>query len=123
MKVINDIVEWLVQTGQLSVLAIFLLKQLKPILDNKAQHASTEQSKALWTLLEQVADMAVTSLVSQDKTGREKFDEASMIVNDVMKKQGYKLDSKTIHTAVQSAYEKSELTPTVKTKGDTENDK
>ena len=118
MKVVNDIIEWLVQTGLLSVLAIFLLKQLKPILDNKAQHASTEQSKALWTLLEQVADMAVTSLVSQDKTGREKFDEASMIVNDVMKKQGYKLDSKTIHTAVQSAYEKSELTPTVNTKED-----
>lgn len=118
MRVINDIIEWLVQTGLLSVLAIFLLKQLKPILDNKAEHASTEQSKALWTLLEQVADMAVTSLVSQDKTGREKFDEASMIVNDVMKKQGYKLDSKTIHTAVQSAYEKSELTPTVKVKED-----
>ena len=118
MKVINDIIEWLVQTGLLSVLAIFLLKQLKPILDNKAEHASTEQSKALWTLLEQVADMAVTSLVSQDKTGREKFDEASMIVNNVMKQQGYKLDSKTIHTAVQSAYEKSELTPIVKVKED-----
>ena len=123
MKVINDIIEWLVQTGLLSVLAIFLLKQLKPILDNKAEHASTEQSKALWTLLEQVADMAVTSLVSQDKTGREKFDEASMIVNDVMKKQGYKLDSKTIHTAVQSAYEKSELTPTVNAKEETSNGK
>ncbi|MYV25302.1 phage holin, LLH family [Ligilactobacillus salivarius] len=116
MKVVNDIIEWLVQTGLLSVLAIFLLKQLKPVLDNKAEHASTEQSRALWTLLEQVADMAVTSLVSQDKSGREKFDEASMIVNDVMKKQGYKLDSQVIHTAVQSAYEKSELTPTVNTK-------
>ena len=123
MKVINDIIEWLVQTGLLSVLAIFLFKQLKPILDNKAKHASTEQSKALWTLLEQVADMAVTSLVSQDKSGREKFDEASMIVNDVMKKQGYKLDSQTIHTAVQSAYEKSELTPTVNAKEETSNDK
>lgn len=123
MKVINDIIEWLVQTGLLSVLAIFLLKQLKPVLDNKAQHSSTEQSKVLWTLLEQVADMVVTSLVSQDKSGREKFDEASMIVNDVMKKQGYKLDSQVIHTAVQSAYEKSDLTPTVNTKGDTGNDK
>jgi len=118
MKVINDVVEWLVQTGLLSVLAIFLLKQLKPVLDNKAQHSSTEQSKALWTLLEQVADMAVTSLVNQDKSGREKFDEASMIVNDVMKKQGYRLNSQIIHTAVQSAYEKSELTPTVKVKED-----
>ena len=67
--------------------------------------------------------MAVTSLVSQDKPGREKFDEASMIVNDVMKKQGYKLDSQTIHTAVQSAYEKSELTPTVNAKEETSNDK
>lgn len=118
MKVVNDIIEWLVQTGLLSVLAIFLLKQLKPVLDNKAQHSSTEQSKALWTLLEQVADMAVTSLVSQDKSGREKFDEASMIVNDAMKKQGYKLDSQVIHTVVQSAYEKSDLTPTVNTKED-----
>ena len=52
MKVINNIIEWLVQTGLLSVLAIFLLKQLKPVLDNKAGHASTEQSRALWTLLE-----------------------------------------------------------------------
>ena len=118
MKVINNIIEWLVQTGLLSVLAIFLLKQLKPVLDNKAGHASTEQSRALWTLLEQVADMAVTSLVSQDKSGREKFDEASMIVNDVMRKQGYSLDSQVIHTAVQSAYEKSDLTPTVNTKED-----
>ena len=118
MKVVNDIIEWLVQTGLLSVLAIFLLKQLKPVLDNKAQHSSTEQSKALWTLLEQVADMAVTSLVSQDKIGLEKFDEASMIVNDVMIKQGYRLDSQVIHTAVQSAYEKSDLTPTVNTKED-----
>ena len=96
--------------------AIILLKQLKPVLDNKAGHASTEQSRALWTLLEQVADMAVTSLVSQDKSGREKFDEASMIVNDVMRKQGYRLDSQVIHTAVQS--EKSDLTPTVNTKED-----
>lgn len=118
MKIINDIIEWLVQTGLLSVLAIFLFKQLKPVLDSKAEHASTEQSKALWMLLEQVADMAVTSLVGQDKSGREKFDEASMIVNDAMKKQGYKLDSQVIHTAVQSAYEKSDLTPTVQIKED-----
>lgn len=41
-----------------------------------------------------------------------------MIVNDAMKKQGYKLDSQVIHTAVQSAYEKSDLTPTVKIKED-----
>ena len=47
MKVINDIIEWLVQTGLLSVLAIFLLKQLKPILDNKAEHASDRKSTRL----------------------------------------------------------------------------
>ena len=33
MKVINDIIEWLVQTGLLSVLAIFLLKEVKAIHD------------------------------------------------------------------------------------------
>lgn len=96
----------------------FFTQATQASLRNKAEHASTEQSKALWTLLEQVADMAVTSLVSQDKSGREKFDEASMIVNDVMRKQGYRLDSQVIHTAVQSAYEKSDLTPTVNTKED-----
>lgn len=117
MKVINDIIEWLVQTGLLSVLAIFLLKQLKPVLDNKAEHASTEQSKALWSLIQEVAETAVNSLVGKDKTGREKFDEASLIVNDIMKQQGYKLDSKIIHTAVQAAYEKSDLTPTIEVKG------
>ena len=51
MKMINDIVNWLISSGALTALFIFAWKYVKPWLDNKAAHASTEQSRATWQLL------------------------------------------------------------------------
>lgn len=70
MKTVNDIVEWLIQSGALTALFLFAWKFVKPWLDAKASHASAEKAKVAWSLLEQVADISVTALVGQDMTGR-----------------------------------------------------
>ena len=111
MKEINDIVEWLIQSGALTVLVLFSWKFVKPWLDAKASHASAEQSKAVWTLIDQVASTAVNSLVSNDKlTGEQKFNQAVQAVIDALNRQGYTITEDTAKLAVQSAYEKSPLT-------------
>lgn len=111
MKEINEIVEWLIQSGALTALFLFLWKIVKPWLDAKASHASAEQSKAVWTLIDQVASTAVNSLVSSDNlTGEQKFDQAVQSVINVLDRQGYTITKDTAKLAVQSAYEKSPLT-------------
>ncbi len=111
MKEINDIVEWLIQSGALTALFLFSWKIVKPWLDAKASHASAEQSKAVWTLIDQVASTAVNSLVSNDKlTGEQKFNQAVQAVIDALNRQGYTITEDTAKLAVQSAYEKSPLT-------------
>lgn len=111
MKEINDIVEWLIQSGTLTVLVLFSWKFVKPWLDAKTSHASAEQSKAVWTLIDQVASTAVNSLVSNDKlTGEQKFNQAVQAVIDALNRQGYTITEDTAKLAVQSAYEKSPLT-------------
>lgn len=110
MKIITDFGNWLISSGALVTLFIFAWKYGKPFLDEKANHASTEQSKAMWQLLENVADTAVTSLVGKDITGSQKFDEATSTVQQVMANQGMPITQATAETAVQSAYEKSDLT-------------
>lgn len=110
MKVANDMVEWLIQSGALVVLFSFAWKYLRPYLDDKKAHASAEQSKALWALLETVADASVSSLVSSNQTGTQKNASAVNKTMTVMEKQGYKITTETAQTAVQAAYEKSPLT-------------
>lgn len=111
MKEINEIVEWLIQSGALMALFLFAWKIVKPWLDAKASHASAEQSKAVWTLIDQVASTAVNSLVSSDNlTGEQKFNQAVQAVINALDRQGYAITEDTAKLAVQSAYEKSPLT-------------
>ena len=111
MKTVNDILEWIIQSGALTVLVLFAWKIVKPWLDAKASHASVEQSKAVWTLIDQVASAAVNSLVSSDNlTGEQKFNQAVKAVINALDRQGYAITEETAKLAVQSAYEKSPLT-------------
>ena len=80
----------------------------------KFSHAKTETSRAAWSCAAQLADDAVASLVGKDMAGHEKFRQATDIVQQALQKQGIKnIDLNAIKTLVQSAYEKSALTPTV----------
>ncbi len=113
MKTVNDIVEWLIQSGALTALFLFAWKFVKPWLDAKASHASAEKAKVAWSLLEQVADISVTALVGQDMTGKEKFDLAVKNVLQAMQSHGFAVNQAAVENAVQYAYEHSPLTPTV----------
>lgn len=115
MKTFNTIWNMLLSTGVVGMVAGFAWGYFKPLLDNKAQHASTAQSREMFTFLEKVADMAVTSLVGKDIAGSQKFDEATRTVQQVMANQGMPITQATAETAVQSAYEKSDLTGTTST--------
>ena len=116
MKVANEInylVEWLIQSGTLVALVLFTWKFVKPWLDAKTSHASTEQAKLVWSLLEQVADISVTALVSQNMSGKDKFSLAVNNVQQAMKSHGFEINQAAAENAVQYAYEHSPLTPTV----------
>lgn len=113
MKAINEIVEWLIQSGALTALFLFAWKFVKPWLDAKASHASTEQAKLVWSLLEQVADISVSALVGQNMSGKDKFNLAVKNVQQAMLKHGFEVNQAAAENAVQAAYEKSPLTPTV----------
>lgn len=120
MKEINDIVEWLIQSGALTALFLFAWKIVKPWLDAKASHANTEKAKVAWDLLEQVADISVTALVGQDMTGKEKFNLAVKNVLQAMQSHGFAINQAAAENAVQYAYEHSPLTPTVVPGNDTQ---
>ena len=110
MKIANDIINWLFQSGLLAWAFYFALAIAKPWVGGKIKHAKTAQQRESWTLLEQVAMTTVNSLVSADKTGQQKFDEASTRVASYLADHGIKVDMKTVQAAVQAAYEKSPLT-------------
>ena len=114
MKMINDIVYWFISSGTAAVLFIFAWKYLKPVLEAKKLHAKTLQEKELLDVLEKLADNAVTSLAdNNDITGHEKFKIATGLVANTLADKGFKVDDKVVDHVVQSAYEKSDLTPTV----------
>lgn len=111
---INDIVNWLISSGALSALFIFAWKYLKPVMVAKQKHAKTVQEKELLGLVNQLADNAVSSLVSYEGvTGPDKFKEATKIVGGTLADKGFDAHQETVEHAVQAAYEKSDLTPTV----------
>ena len=112
-EIINAIPEYVI-TVVVSTAIFYLMNAGKNLLHSKVQHAKTTQSKELWSFIEQVANTAVNSLASKNITGDAKFAQATSIVQDALTKQGFaNVDVKAIESAVQSAYEKSALTPTV----------
>lgn len=110
MKTANDVINWILQSGAVAWLFYFAAVIVKPFVDNKIKHAKTAQQREVWTLLEQVAMTTVNALVSADKPGHQKFDEASTRVESYLADHGIKVDMKTVEAAVQAAYEKSPLT-------------
>lgn len=111
-EIINAIPEYII-TAVISTAIFYLMNAGKNLLHSKVQHAKTTQSKELWIFIEQVANTAVNSLVGKNLTGDAKFAQATSIVQDTLAKQGFtNVDVKAIESAVQSAYEKSPLTPT-----------
>ncbi len=112
MKTLNDIVNWVIQSGLLVWLFYFGFAVGKPWIDSKIKHAKTQQQKELWSLLEQIAMTTVNSLISSSKTGEQKFSEACMQVAKYLSDHGIQVNMSTVQSAVQAAYEKSPLTPT-----------
>ena len=113
-KLITDLGNWFISSGTAAVLFIFAWKYLKPVLEAKKLHAKTLQEKELLDVLEKLADNAVTSLVSnQALTGHDKFKAATQTVGSTLAEKGFNVSQSTVEHAIQSAYEKSDLTPTV----------
>ena len=113
MKTLNDIINWIIQSGLLVWLFYFGFAVGKPFIESKIKHAKTAQQKELWTLLQQVSMTVVNSLVGKDMTGQAKFVEAVTQVQACLENKGLNVDMKQVQAAVQSAYELSALTPTV----------
>ena len=113
MKALNDIINWILQSGLLVWLFYFGFAVGKPFIESKIKHAKTTQEKEAWTLLQQVSMTVVNSLVSKDMTGQAKFVEAVTQVQAYLENKGLNVDMKQVQSAVQSAYELSALTPTV----------
>lgn len=115
MNKINDFFSWGLSSGFFVALVWFLWGYVKPLLDAKVKHAKTVQERELLGLIEGLADTAVTSMVSRaDITGHDKFKAAVQQVQGALVSKGLSATEGTIQTAVQTAYEKSDLTPTVK---------
>lgn len=113
-KLITDIGDWLISSGALTALFIFAWKYLKPVMEAKKLHAKTAQEKELLSLIESLADNAVNSLVSNSAmSGHDKFKVATSLIGSTLADKGFNVDQTTIEHAVQSAYEKSDLTPTI----------
>ena len=112
MKALNDIINWIINSGFLALLIYIAVAFGKPWVDSKVKHAKTAQEKEAWTLLEQVAMTAVNARVGKHQTGQEKFINASTAVQGYLAEKGIDIDMKQVEAAVQSAYEKSPLTPT-----------
>ena len=112
MKTLNDIINWIINSGFLALLIYIAVAFGKPWVDSKIKHAKTAQEKEAWTLLEQVAMTAVNARVGKHQTGQEKFINASTAVQGYLAEKGIDIDMKQVEAAVQSAYEKSPLTPT-----------
>lgn len=109
MKVANDIIEWLIQSGALAALVAFLWAYAKPVLTAKAKTAKTEQSRQLWTLAEQVAEAAVNTMASRSMSGSEKHAKAVDMVQTSLAQSGHHIAPEDAEAVVQSAYEKSGL--------------
>ena len=114
MKTINEIWNYLLSTDTFGVIVVFAWMYVRPVLEQKKLHAKTLQEKEMLDVTEKLADQAVTSLAgNNDITGHEKFKIATGLVANTLADKGFKVDDKVVDHVVQSAYEKSDLTPTV----------
>lgn len=114
MKTINEIWNYLLSTGTFGVIVAFAWMYVRPVLEQKKLHAKTLQEKEMLDVTEKLADQAVTSLVGNGKlSGSDKFKIATGLVANTLTDKGFKVDDKVVNHVVQSAYEKSDLTPTV----------
>ena len=113
MKTLNDIINWIINSGFLALLIYIAVAFGKPFVNSKIKHAKTMQEQALWELVLQLAMTAVNSRVGKSITGQEKFSQAVAEVQPYLTAKGLHVDLKQIQAAVQSAYEMSMLTPTV----------
>lgn len=114
MKTINEIWNYLLSTGTFGVIVVFAWMYVRPVLEQKKLHAKTLQEKEMLDVTEKLADQAVTSLVGNGKlSGSDKFKIATGLVANTLTDKGFKVDDKVVSHAVQAAYEKSDLTPTV----------
>lgn len=113
MKTLNDIINWIINSGFLALLIYIAIAFGKPFVDSKIKNAKTAQQKEMWTLLQQVSMTVVNSLVGKDMTGQAKFVEAVTQVQAYLANKGLNVDMKQVQAAVQAAYELSTLTPTV----------
>lgn len=114
MKIFTDIVNWLISSGTIVTVVIFAWRYLKPVLEAKKKQAKTAQERELLGLVERLADNAVTSLVGNTAlTGQDKFKVATTAVGSTLANKGFNVSDETINHAVQAAYEKSDLTPSV----------
>ena len=113
MKTLNDIINWIINSGFLALLIYIAVAFGKPWVDSKIKHAKTTQEQALWELALQLAMTAVNSRVGKNISGQEKFAQAVAEVQSYLTAKGLHIDTKQIQAAVQSAYELSTLTPTV----------
>lgn len=121
MNKINDIVEWLIQSGALAALVAFLWAYAQPLLTAKAKAAKTEQSRQLWTLAEQVAEASVNTMASRNMSGVDKFTTALDMVQTTLAKYGHHIAPEDAGAVVQSAYEKSGLADKQKSTDDVNN--
>lgn len=114
MKIVNDIWNYLISTGYLGAIITFAWMYIRPVLQEKQKHAKTVQEAELLSLVNALADNAVNSLVSNTAiTGHDKFNVATRMVGTTLADKGFDVQRQTIEHAVQAAYEKSDLTPTV----------
>lgn len=114
VKTINDFFSWGISSGFFVAIVWFAWAYVKPIILEKQKHAKTVQERELLALINQLADNAVNSLVSNHEvTGSDKFKQATTMVGGVLADKGFDVKRETVEQAVQSAYEKSDLTPTV----------
>lgn len=121
MTKFNDFFSWGISSGFFVALVWFLWGYVKPLLGAKVKHAKTMREKELLSLIEDLADTAVTSLVGRtDITGHDKFKAATQEVQGALMAKGLSATEDTIHSAVQAAYEKSDLTPSSTEKQPTE---
>ena len=110
-EIINTIPTY-IMTAVISTVFYFGVKEGQLLIRSKIQHAKTATARERWILTGQLAADAVNSLVGKDMAGHEKFAQATEIVQSALEKQGIKnVDLKAIEAAIQSAYEKSPLTP------------
>ena len=113
MKALNDIINWILQSGLLVWLFYFGFAVGKPFIESKIKNAKTAQEKELWTLVQQASMTEVNALVGKNMPGQEKFKRAVAGVYSYLEAKGLHIDGKQIQSAVQSAYELSALTPTI----------